>query len=201
MRRTNDLRVIKTKQLLKNALLTLIEEKGMENITVRKLTEYAQINRSTFYAHFYDKYHLLENMISEELLSFVEEAAPKSEEELIAPHSPKTFYLRAAQYIYQHADFFKIMMGENGIPSFQQQFLQIMKRYMMDRLDKFHPQLDNMKIPKEFFISYVAHANVGVILYWLESDLQYSPEYMAEKMANMTIEGPLSVAGIKKIRE
>ncbi|PWA08149.1 TetR family transcriptional regulator [Pueribacillus theae] len=197
MEKSNDLRVIRTKQLIRDALLTLIKEVGLENITVKKLTECAQINRSTFYAHFYDKYDLLESTINDELLSFVEEAAPKSEEELIATHYPKAFYLRAAQYIYQRADFFKIMMGENGIPSFQQQLLQIMKKYMAERLEKFHPQLDKMEIPKEFFISYVAHANIGVISYWLESGMQYSPQYVAEKMSNMTVEGPLSVAGIK----
>lgn len=197
MEKSNDLRVIKTRQLLKDALLTLIKDGDFDSITVKKLTDCAQINRSTFYAHFYDKYDLLEKTIKDELLSFVKEVAPKSGEELTSINIPKSFYLRATQYIYQHTNFFKIMMLENGIPSFQQQFLQIIKKHMADHLEKFHPKPDEMGIPKEYLISYVAHAYVGVITYWLESGMQYSPQYVAEKLASMTVKGPLSVAGLK----
>lgn len=194
---SRDLRVIKTKRLLKETLLTLIQETGFENITVKKLTEQAKINRSTFYAHFYDKYDLLEKTMNEELLSFAEEVAPKSEDDLMATHIPKSLYLKATQYVYQQADFFKIMMGENGPPTFQQQFLQIIKKYMADHLEKFHSQPDKMDMPKGLFISYVAHAYMGVISYWLKSDMQFSPEYMAQKLSQMTLEGPFNVAGLK----
>src|SRR5690625_3456038 len=139
MKETRDLRITKTKQLLRDALLMLIREVGFENITIKKLTESAQVNRSTFYAHFYDKYDLLEKTINEELTSFAEFVAPKSEEELLETDIPKTLFSRATQYIYEHSDFFKVMMGVNGIPAFQQQFIQIMKRYMTDRLERFHP--------------------------------------------------------------
>jgi AcrR family transcriptional regulator len=197
MGKSSDLRVIKTKQLLKEALLALLTEMEFEEITIMKLTTYAQINRSTFYAHFYDKYDLLERTINDELFTFAEEVAPKSEEELMAVHIPKSLYLRATQYIYQREEFFKIMMGKNGIPSFQQQFLEIIKRYMGNYLERYHPQPDEMGIPREFLISYVAHAYVGVISYWLQSGTQYSPQYVAEKLASMTVRGPLSIAGLK----
>lgn len=197
MEKSNDLRVTRTKQLLKEALLTLLKEVEFEEITIKKLTTYAQINRSTFYAHFYDKYDLLEKTINEELISFVEEVAPKSEEELTLANIPNPFYLRATQYIYQHGEFFKVMMGENGISSFQQQFLKIIEKHMLNHLEKLHPHLNKMEIPKELFVSYVAHGYVGVISYWLENDMQYSPEYMAEKLSQMTIKGPFSVAGLR----
>ncbi len=197
MERSSDLRVIKTKQLLKEALLELLKKMEFEEITIMKLTTYAQINRSTFYAHFYDKYDLLVKTINDELVSFVEEVAPKSEVELTLADIPNPFYLRATQYIYQHGEFFKVMMGENGIPSFQQQFLKIIEKYMLDHLEKLHPHPNRMEIPKELFIYYVAHGYVGVISYWLENDMQYSPQYMAEKLSQMTINGPFSIAGLK----
>lgn len=197
MGKSSDLRVIKTKQLLKEALLALLTEMEFEEITIMKLTTYAQINRSTFYAHFYDKYDLLDKIINDELVSFVEEVAPKNEEELTLAQIPNPFYLRAMQYIYQHGEFFKVMMGENGISSFQQQFLRIIEKYMLSYLDKFHPDPNKMEIPKELFIYYVAHGYVGIISYWLKNDMQYSPEYMAEKLSQMAIKGPFSVAGLK----
>ncbi|GIO22089.1 TetR-like C-terminal domain-containing protein [Oceanobacillus sp. J11TS1] len=197
MGKSNDLRIVKTKQLLKESLLSLLGEIEFEEITIKKLTERAQINRSTFYAHFYDKFDLLEKTINDELVSFVEEVAPKSEEELSLTEIPNPFYLRATQYIYQHEAFFKLMMGENGIPSFQQRFLKIIEQHMTEHLKRFHPNPKKMEIPKELFIYYVAHGYVGVVSYWLENGMQYSPEYMAEKLSYMTIEGPFSAAGLK----
>ncbi|MBY7142577.1 TetR family transcriptional regulator C-terminal domain-containing protein [Virgibacillus sp. NKC19-3] len=197
MEKSNDLRVIKTKQFLKEALLVLLKKMDFEEITIMKLTTQAQINRSTFYAHFYDKYDLLEKTINEELLSFVEEVAPKSEEELTLAHIPNPFYVRATKYIYQHGEFFQVMMGENGISSFQQRLLKIIEKYMLDYLEKLHPRPDKMEIPKELFVYYVAHGYVGAISYWLENDMPYSPEYMAEKLSLMTIKGSFHAAGLK----
>lgn len=44
-----DLRVIRTKKLIKDAFFSLIEEQGFEAVTVKQLTERAGINRGTFY--------------------------------------------------------------------------------------------------------------------------------------------------------
>ena len=44
-----DLRVIRTKKLIKDAFFSLIEEQGFEGVTVKQLTERAGINRGTFY--------------------------------------------------------------------------------------------------------------------------------------------------------
>lgn len=43
-----DLRVIRTKKLIKDAFFSLIEEQGFEGVTVKQLTERAGINRGTF---------------------------------------------------------------------------------------------------------------------------------------------------------
>lgn len=57
--------------------------------------------------------------------------------------------------------------------------------------DKFHPQLDEMRILSENLISYVAHAYVGVNTSCLESKMKYSPQCVAKRLANMAQKGPL----------
>ena len=54
-----DLRVIRTKESIQDALVELIEEKGFEAITVKDITTRAKINRGTFYSHYQDKYDLI----------------------------------------------------------------------------------------------------------------------------------------------
>ena len=59
MTRKNDLRVIKTKKILFDTLLKLMKQKNSEKIKISDICEEALINRSTFYAHYEDKYELL----------------------------------------------------------------------------------------------------------------------------------------------
>jgi len=56
----NDLRVEKTLKAMQEALLKLLGRRNFGRITVNELCEEAQISRPTFYAHFKDKYDLLE---------------------------------------------------------------------------------------------------------------------------------------------
>jgi AcrR family transcriptional regulator len=56
-----DPRVRRTRQWLHQALLELMREKNFEAITVQDIAERADVNRGTFYAHFVDKYALLED--------------------------------------------------------------------------------------------------------------------------------------------
>ncbi|MGF9697067.1 TetR/AcrR family transcriptional regulator [Paenibacillus sp. MABNR03] len=60
----NDPRVIRTRQLIVNAFLMHLNKKDFYSITIRDITEKATINRATFYAHFADKYELLESVLS-----------------------------------------------------------------------------------------------------------------------------------------
>jgi AcrR family transcriptional regulator len=61
-----DPRVKRTRQLLENAFLEVAAEKGFQAISVQDITEKAGVNRATFYAHFPDKYALLDYSIRQE---------------------------------------------------------------------------------------------------------------------------------------
>lgn len=54
-----DLRIIKTKKVLYMALVDLMKEKTFEEIKVSEICAKALVNRSTFYAHYEDKYEFL----------------------------------------------------------------------------------------------------------------------------------------------
>jgi len=81
-----DPRVKRTRQLLQQALIELMAEKSFQAITVQDIAERATVNRVTFYAHFEDKYALLEytirEMIKQQLRSQVPADAPFSQENL-----------------------------------------------------------------------------------------------------------------------
>ena len=68
-----DLRIEKTKKSIINSFLALRSKKELEEITIKELCEMAQINKSTFYAHYHDIYDLSEQLEKELVTSLMEE--------------------------------------------------------------------------------------------------------------------------------
>ncbi|SDC46425.1 transcriptional regulator, TetR family [Paenibacillus sp. CF095] len=68
---SNDPRVIRTRQLILDAFLVQLNLKNFNSITIQNITEQATINRATFYAHFQDKYALLESLLSDAFMEYV----------------------------------------------------------------------------------------------------------------------------------
>ncbi|MGG1550980.1 TetR/AcrR family transcriptional regulator [Paenibacillus ferrarius] len=66
-----DPRVIRTRRLLQDAFASLIQEKDFELITVRDIAERATVNRATFYAHFVDKFEILEVRLMESFMTIM----------------------------------------------------------------------------------------------------------------------------------
>lgn len=50
----NDLRVIKTKERIEEAMIELLQSRQLEKITVTELARVARINKGTFYLHYRD---------------------------------------------------------------------------------------------------------------------------------------------------
>ena len=60
-----DLRIKKTKRAIRSAFYELIKEKPLEKITVREIAERAEINKTTFYAHYETVYDLVDQLEQE----------------------------------------------------------------------------------------------------------------------------------------
>jgi AcrR family transcriptional regulator len=73
-----DPRVKRTRKLLQQAFLELFQEKGFASISIQDITERATVNRATFYAHFPDKYALLDSIIREQFQQAVASKLPPS---------------------------------------------------------------------------------------------------------------------------
>lgn len=59
MNKITDIRVTKTNIAIRKAFIEIMEEEGFSKLNVKKIIDRAKINRSTFYAHYMDKYDLL----------------------------------------------------------------------------------------------------------------------------------------------
>src|SRR5580698_11676218 len=71
-----DPRVTRTRKLLREALASLLASKNFESISVQDIASEATVNRATFYAHFTDKFALLDSMIRDDVAKHLVQGDP-----------------------------------------------------------------------------------------------------------------------------
>jgi AcrR family transcriptional regulator len=189
-----DPRVIRTRQVLRNALIELIGEKGFSAISVQDITRRAALNRATFYLHYRDKEDLLAQSVEEileELVTGMKECRLMdydiacSDENDIHP-LPDLVYV--FEHVSKHEKFYKVMLGEKGQQSFLFRLLDVFVNVLDSRLEQIMTQDVHPKVPKEILIHYAASAYLGVISWWLKHDMPYSPDYMAMQLTRLRIQ-------------
>lgn len=200
----SDLRVIRTRAAIKNALVELIEEKSFEAITVKDITTKANINRGTFYSHYQDKYDLMAKC-EEELINEMENRIVKKIPNVIADLetnpsniSPFTILVPFFEFLNQNRGLMKALLGPKGDISFQTKLKAFMRKALFESNKNSFIKQENLLVPPEYLVSYIASAHIGVIQEWLNSDREESPQEIARIIATMTINGPFFAAGIKK---
>jgi AcrR family transcriptional regulator len=169
----------RTRLLIKETLMLLIEEKGFSNVTVKDLTLKAGINRGTFYLHYLDKYDLLEQMEIELLEGLEEYMHILNYQEMLESHKANTPYdplVQVFQYLKQKGRILSGLLGAKGDPAFSQKLKLFLKNGIFAGLiDSF----EDDSIPKQYFSAFATSAYLGIIEDWLYSDMKQSPEEMA----------------------
>ncbi|OXM88213.1 TetR/AcrR family transcriptional regulator [Paenibacillus rigui] len=75
-----DPRVLRTRQLIRTAFRALLRRKGFDAITIKDIAQEATINRATFYAHFEDKYALLDEVTEQAFHEMIPERVADAQE-------------------------------------------------------------------------------------------------------------------------
>lgn len=163
MNTKNNQRTRLSKMLFKNALMDLLKEKGSINkVSVRELCDRAELNRSTFYAHYQEPNDLL-NEIETELLDATEEHLEKiGAENDVGAHK---YILSFLQYIRQNDKPFRTLLIDSTDPEFRSRFMQQSIIQFVDNL--------RIELPKEleqYIFSYILNGSTGIIIQWIRSD-------------------------------
>lgn len=166
-----DVRITKTKRSLGNALFSLLGSRSFSKITINDICAEAMVSRSTFYAHFEDKYALLQFCLLE------------MERRIFADHSDESLrelLLKFLTNIQKDAKTLRnLMVAELDvelIEMFRQQFIQIF-RTQMDSLG-IGDELSPAKV--EVVASFYAGGVSQTIALWLEKRLLINAEEMAD---------------------
>ncbi|MBE6068801.1 MAG: TetR family transcriptional regulator [Clostridium lundense] len=196
---SSDKRSLQTKKIIKNTLSDLIEEKGFNEVSVTDLTRRANINRGTFYLHYADKYDLLEQ-VEEELIKEIQEHTKSLDcldllnINLVSDSDP--FTIKLLEYIKENASFIKAILGPKGDPMFRIKLKKLIEANLFEKQLSSQYNPGNMLVEEEYFISYVLSAHLGVIMHWLENDLEKSPRDIALMLSKLSMLGTFVVSGL-----
>ena len=163
MNTKNNQRTRLSKILLKNALMDLLSEKGsVTKISVRELCERADLNRSTFYAHFSEPKELLEEVEAELLDATREHLQKIGAENDIGAHR---YLLSFLIYIKENDKPFRTLLIDAGDPEFRSKFMQQSIIQFVENLNISFP-----KDQEQYIYSYILNGSTGVIIQWMRSD-------------------------------
>lgn len=195
MSKKMDPRVIRTRQLLRDALVELIDEQGYEKITVQDITQRANLNRATFYLHYRDKLDLLYQSSEEILHELVGSIHPTVEEKKdfdLLPHydQPHETFMHLFEQIALNSKLYKVYLTEKDIPYFSAGLKKIIIDFVSSGIQLMEPDDQKLTVPREMAIRFYAAAFLEVIVWWLENDMPYTPKFMATQLMRITIKGP-----------
>jgi len=178
-----DPRVLRTRQLIRDAFLELLQEMELEKITVNRIAERATINRVTFYLHYRDIADMMERMADEmidEIQAILKDVPNKpSSKEKVWP-----VLVKMLEHIAENSNFYRVMLASKRVPVFTERLLKLMIEVLTDKLEKqgqITPAIA-ANVPKDITIWYVSSAFIGTIVSWLRNDMPYTPLYLAKQL-------------------
>lgn len=175
-----DCRVRKTRALLLQGLVKMMENHDIQDISVKELTELVDINRGTFYLHYDDIYDMLHKVEDEMFREFNE---IMEQEPLGTPTlSSDGLLLEFFRFLDRHRDLARVMTGPHGDLTFVNRLKDQIKKRTLRFLESAQSDANY-----EYLCSFIITGCVGVVETWLKEATPQSPEEMAEILGNMLV--------------
>lgn len=144
-----------TKRLIANSFKELLQQTPFEKITIKMITDHANVIRPTFYNHFHDKYELMEWMLKDEILEKVYRLEEKGKFEegikliITQFYNDKEYYKKAFEII-----------GQNG---FAETLSDLLTQYFCGLARKHMNHHKDLNVPAEFIGRYYSSGLISVL--------------------------------------
>jgi len=174
MQEKTDLRVIKTKKILFDSLLKLMKNKNFEKIKISDICEDSLINRSTFYAHYEDKYELLMELFEEQKIALLKKL--ENNENIIFS---KEYIMELLNILIDHIDenreTYSAILTNNRDGILIDFLIDAIERDVSDRLKNNNEIIDS-KLPLDIIVKFYAGGLINIGIAWITRNEKYSKE-------------------------
>jgi AcrR family transcriptional regulator len=171
-----------TRKVLRDSLIELLEQKPIGKITIKELCENADLNRTTFYAHYRDQYDLL-RQTEEETLAFFEDMLDKYDNRRSRPEVTEMLG-EMLTFIANNSNSIQVLLSENGDINFQKKLF----RYFINnkQITKyFHEKMTDSKT-KEYYSVFMINGTLGLIQHWLKNNMTITIPHLVRMILKMT---------------
>ncbi len=189
MMNARDRRARRTRTNLEEGLLCLMEQKSINSITVRELTEFVDINRSTFYLHYNDIYDMVSQMENALINQFYNEIEKDREGlERTTQEDVYLFMEKAVELLRKNRREILILCGENGDHTFIERLTEVTYKQAHSWLQSILGQNANpMRV--ELAVSFFCSGCVTLLETWLKSDESISTKAVIDLMFTLVLKG------------
>ncbi|QVK18183.1 TetR/AcrR family transcriptional regulator [Mycoplasmatota bacterium] len=184
----NDRRSRRTEKAIKLAFMNLMLENDIEKITIKQITDEADINRKTFYLHFYDIYDVLEtieNEIIEKLYLLMNQFDLK-----VIKTNPYIFLKAITDELNEEISFRKFLLSSTT----SSKLLNKLKILFKNELIKIY-QEDTKKRPDKlsYALTFITSGVIDTYQQWFNSDRTDDLEDLSKEMSLLITQGINSV--------
>lgn len=190
-----------TEQRIKDALVTLLLLKPFHKITITDLTTTANINRSTYYYHYYRKEEVLKEVMDEaigDLISKMENSTLNQRnyeiDQSILPSTKELF-----NHIFKYRHYYKSLLQSDVSYTFENKFIKALKQYVNNIQIDFGGD-DNFVIDHKLYTNYQAYTILGFIKHWIDTEFEESPIYLSEQLTSLLHVKVNSVSFTRKLK-
>lgn len=179
-----DRRVRYTMRALKDSLIELMQENHISKISVKMLCEHADINRSTFYAHYTNQYDLLRRLEQEVIADFNESIDRCLEDQ--SSGDAVNLMKQLLDYAAENAELVMVLLSENGESEFQKDLVSIAQQRLILYLRedaRLTPHLS------EYLQGFVISGAVNILQKWIHDGMVESTREMAELISRLLSSG------------
>jgi AcrR family transcriptional regulator len=188
-----DRRVARTHELLGNALIALIIERGYEELTIKDVTERADVAYVTFFRHYRDLDELLTQRLQagiEALMDGINEAMQKSSGYVFGEAEGLMIF----EYVRVNAPLFRILLNSRAAFLVRKRVQQAIADMILTECP---PMLENTAgFPPELIAHHLAAAQISLIEWWLDNGMPYDVAYMAHVYDRLVSAATVNAAGI-----
>jgi len=190
-----DRRIQRTRKLLEEALLALIEEQGYESITIQQITDRANLGRATFYWHYHDKEELLRAMLQALHDDLEQRLVPLSAQD-VARGNPR-LGITIFQHVAAHADLYRVLLSERGASSAR----HFLMAYLSRKAEQFGVSgalaaAPEPVVPLSFLAEYASGTLLTAVSWWLSHEQPKTPEEMGQIVYTLIATSTVSILGI-----
>jgi AcrR family transcriptional regulator len=161
-----------------------MNEKNYNSITVKEITDRAELNRATFYLHFSDKEDLLYQS-TEDVLYEVFKGIEKQNVAFLTGYTgiPDEQKVLLFKRFGEHSDFFKVMLTKANVACMNRLHSTIYQ-WIYDYLSSVAKN-KNTLIPIEVITQYHSAALIGLLIWWVNNNMPYEPEEMVDNLSKL----------------